>query len=291
MWISRWALLGEVAVECESTADGSEIGKSVHVVVKGVVGNLESTSNGLQERHGHVGEVGVGDKGKRATDVGDVGALDKGELVVVETERTVNGLEGRRGVSADIAQSHVVGPHQVGEDDGDVVSVGLNGQSVGDVAELHGDVLEVGVVGDVDSVDNLEVDSVEGGELGVLDVQLGGGLDTSAEGETLESRESLPGNGANIGELGEAQGRQNGQAVEVELVSDGLERASRDLSDLSDIVGNQATLDLLDAVEGNAVGGASGNGNATSEGGARCEGRCITSVLNGRGGSAARALG
>lgn len=187
-------LLGEVTDQADSTRNGSEISETGDVGVFAVVGNGETATNGLQRWHGNVAEVAVVDKRKGATDGGEVSAGDGGELIAVETERTVDSLERRSRVNGDVTQSHVVGPDQVGENGRDVVAVGLDGQRCGDVTKLHVDLLEVVVVGDVNSVNNLEINTVEGVELSVLDVELRGSLDTSGERQTLESRKSVPHN-------------------------------------------------------------------------------------------------
>lgn len=242
----RLSLLGEVSVEVKSTTDSGEQREPVNNLVLGVVGDLESTSNGLQKRHGHVCELGVGDEGEGFADRGEVGSAEIRELVAVETQRAVDGDEGGSGEGGDVAQSHVVGPDEVGKGDGHIAAVGLDGQRRGDVAELHGDIVEVRVVGEVDGVDDLEVDSVKRAEEGVLDVELSCCLDTCAgEGKTLKSRKSLPNDGANIREHGEAQGGQNGKTVQVELVRDGGETAGGERGELCDVVSVQASLNLL----------------------------------------------
>lgn len=161
MWRLFDNLLGEVSVEVESTANGGKLGETLNDLELGVVGNLESTRDGLEHRHGNVGQVGVADERERATDGGQVGSAEHGELVAVETKRAVDSLERWEGNGGGVADGHVVGPDQVGEDGRHVVSVGTDGQGGGDVSKLHVDVLEVRVVDNVDGVNDLEIDSVQ----------------------------------------------------------------------------------------------------------------------------------
>lgn len=56
---------------------------------------------------------------------------------------------------------------------------------------------------------------------------------------------------------------------------------------MSNIAGDQASLNHRDAVKSDVVSGAGGNGDATSEGGAATEGRRVSSGRDGCGGCAA----
>lgn len=224
-------LLGKVAVQVESASDSGKLGEAVDGHEVGVVLNGETTANLGELGEGDVVKVLVGDDGQVTlvgTDSGKVGALQRLELVGVEAEGTVDGNERVQGNLGDVAEGHVVGPDQVGEDGRDVATVGLDGQRGGDVAELHRDVVQVVVVGDENGVDNSKVNTVKGLELSVLDVELVGLLNTSGEGEQLETSEGVPLDGVNLGELGERQGRKNLQVVEVESTADDLEAVGRD---------------------------------------------------------------
>jgi len=154
---------------------------------------------------------------------------------------------------------------------------------------LHVNLVKIVVVGNEHLVDLLQVDTVQAVKLSVLDGDGRSELNTlSTERKGLQSVEDVPVNGGNIGEDWEVEVGEDGQALQAERVGDGLESRARKGGHAGDVVGDQATLDLLDTVESDVVGGASGNGNATGESSAAGKSRGITGVLDGSGGSAAR---
>jgi len=280
-------LLGEVAVEVESTTDGLQGGETVDVLQSGVVGHLETASNGLQLGEGDVGHVLVADEREGAADGGEVGGREALEEVGVEAHGAVEGGERGDADLGAVAEGHVEGPLEVGEDGGDVAAVGLEDQRRADVAELHGDVVEVVVVGDGHLVDGLEVDAVEGVELGVLDGDGAGLLHAGGERETLQGRERGPVERLHVGEAGEVEGGEDGQAVEGEGVVDRLQAVGGKLGDLGHVVRDQASLYSPHPVDGDGVGGAGRDGDAAGEGGARGQGGGVTGVLDGGGGGTA----
>jgi len=292
---SRSRDVGEVTVKVESASNSGKLGETVDDHEVGVVLDGETTTNLLQLREGDVVEVLVGDDGQVTlvgTDSGKVGALQRLELVGVETERTVDGGERVEGNGGDVAEGHVVGPDQVGEDGRDVTTVGLNVERGGDVTELHGDVVQVVVVGNEDSVDNSKVNTVKSLELSVLDVQLAGLLNTGGEGQKLETSKGVPLDGVNLAELGEGQSRKNLELVKLEGTANDLEAVGRDGGNLGVVGCDKITRDCSNTRDGDRCAKARGNGDGAREGGAGREGRGISRRLDGGGtGDAARALG
>lgn len=295
IFVMQLNLLGEVTVKVESASNSGKLRETVDNHEVSVVLDGETTTDLLQLREGDVVEVLVGDDGQVTlvgTDSGKVGALQRLELVGVETKRTVNGGKRVEGNGGDVAEGHVVGPDQVGEDGRDVTTVGLNVERSGDVTELHGDVVQVVVVGDEDSVDNSKVDTVKGLELSVLDVELAGLVDTSGEGQKLETSKGVPLDGVNLAELGEGQSRKNLELVELEGTANDLKAVGRDGGNLGVVGCDKITRDSSNTRDGNRCAKARGNGDGTREGGAGREGRGISRRLDGGGaGDAARALG
>ena len=281
-------LLGEVTVKVKGTTDGLEHGEADSVEL-GVVGDLKTTADGHEHWHVELGQIGVGNERQSTTNHGKVWCADGRNLVAVESEGTVQFGERWDGDGGDVADGHVVCPDEVWESGADVPAVGLEGEGLGDVAKLHVNLVKIVVVGDEHLVDLLQVDTVQAVKLSVLDGDGRSELNTlSAERKGLQSVEDVPVNGSNIGEDWEVEVGEDGQALQAEGVGNGLESRARKGGHAGDVVGDQATLDLLDTVESDVVGGASGNGNATGEGSAAGESRCITGVLDGSGGSAAR---
>lgn len=156
----RFDLRLEDTSEIKSTTDSLESREAADLGELGVVGKLEATTDSGQLRHRDVSQTIVADKGEGATDVGQVWCREAFEAVGVESERAVDGGERWDRHLGAVSEGHVEGPLQVGKL-GVEVSVGAEFQRLGDVAELHVDRLEEWVVGHVEAVNNLEVDTVE----------------------------------------------------------------------------------------------------------------------------------
>jgi hypothetical protein len=169
--------LDGVAVHVKSTANGLEDGETGDISKLGVVLDGETTGDGGKLGERDVGGLLVADNGEGATDVGKVRGLEALEEVAVETEGAVDGGERGEADGGGVGNGDTGGPLKVGEDDGDVASVGVHVQLGANVAKLHGDVVEVVVVLDVQGVDHCEVDTVERVQLGVADADAVGLLD------------------------------------------------------------------------------------------------------------------
>jgi hypothetical protein len=284
-------LLNGVAVHVKSTTNGLEDGETGDISKLGVVLDGETTGDGGKLGERDVGGLLVADNGEGATDVGEVRGGNALEEVAVETEGSVDGGERREADGGGVGNGDTGGPLKVGEDDGDVASVGVHVQRGANVAELHGDVVKVVVVLDVHGVDHCEVDTVERVQLGVANADAVGLLDHVGEGQALESGESNPLDGVDLVELGEVEGRQDLAVLEVESALDSPQAVGGQGSELGDVVGDQVTGDDFDVVKHDVVGGAGGDGDASREGAACCESRGITLVLDGGGCGAAGRLG
>jgi len=258
--------VGEVSVKVKGTTDGLEHWEADGFEL-GVVGDLETTLDRPEHWHVELGQVGVGNEGESTSDGGEVWCADGGNLVAVESEGTVQSSKRWRGKGGNVADGHVVCPNQVWECGTDVPAVGLEGEGVGDVAKLHVNLVKIVVVGNEHGSDLLQVDTVQAVELSVLDRDGHGGLNTlGTEGKRLQSVEDVPVDGLNVCELWEVEVGEDGQALQAECVGDSLESRTREGGHAGDVVGDQATLNRLETIKSDVVGGASGNGNATSEG-------------------------
>ena len=257
---------GEVTGHVESSTNALKLGKTVDLNKLRVVGDLQVVGDLGEEREGDVVELLVGNNGDGLTDGGQVGGREGIEAVVVETERTVEGLEGRNGDGTAEAESQVASPDQVGELNLDGLVVVGKSQGGGDVAELHGDLVNVTVVGDEDLISLLNVDTLERTKSRVLDVDLVGLGDLGREANLLEVGERLPLDLVDGLELGEVQGVEGGEAVEVHGSVERLEVAGADLLHVGVVLGGQVTGDLLDTVDSNVIGGTGRNGDVAREG-------------------------
>jgi hypothetical protein len=280
-----------VAVHVNSTTNGGEDGEAADVSELGVVLHRETASNGRKLGEGDVGRLLAADNGQSATDIGEVGSLDALEEVAVETEGVVHGRERRNADGGSVGNVDLVGPDKVRKNNRDVATVGVDVEVVGDIAELHGDVVEVVVVLDVDGLGHLEVDALERRQLGVDDADAVGPLDGVGERQALETGETLPLNLTNFVQLGEVQGGKNLVLLEVEGSLNSGEAIGGDRSELGDVAGDKVAGDDPDSIEHNVIGGAGSDGDASREGGACCEARGVTSVLDGGGCGTAGRLG
>lgn len=212
------------------------------------------------------------------------------EKVAAEAEGLVDGSERGDEDSGGVVDLEGVGPLEVGEAGGDVLSVGVDTERLADVAELHGDVVEVAVVLDVDLVGDLEVNALEGVQLSVDNADRAGLLELVGERKALQTSQSVPLNLVDLVELREVQVGEDLASVEVEGTTDLAQAVGGEGSELGDVARNEVTSDLTDIVNLNVVGGAGGDGDGTREGLARGETGGITLVLDGGGSGAAGRL-
>ena len=188
----RSSLLVELSSEVNGTSNSLQLLESIDRTEVSVVADLVGTVDSLQVGKRDVLEVGVAVESERATNGSQVRGRNIGHVVLVESKRSVDGSQGRHGERADVAQSHVVGPLEVGELDLHVLVVCLEVQALRDVAELHANLLEVRVVVDVKDANLHQVDTVERVELSVGDQDVLGHRNSAGEGQLLQSRKSLP---------------------------------------------------------------------------------------------------
>jgi hypothetical protein len=286
-WTELIDLRAHVTTNVERGTDPLEGRETLNLVELGVVGDLEVAVDLLEHGEGEVGQLLVGNEGKGLADAGQVGGREALEAVVVETEGAVEGLErGHRDGTAE-AESHVGGPDEVGQTDLDVLVVVGKGERVGNVAELHIDFVDEAVVGNEDGFDLLDVHTLEGAESGVLDVDLVGLLDLSGEAKVEEVGEGVPLDRGDGLELGEVDREELGGTVELHLAVEGFELAGAEALHLGVVLDDEVALERLDAVEGDVVGGAGGDGDAAGVGRARGQSGGIALVLNGGGGRGA----
>lgn len=277
-----------ITVHVEGTTNGLELGEGANVGELGVVldGKTATDSGELGERD--VGNGLVAGDGESGTDVSQVGETEALEEVAAEEKGVVDGGERGHADGRGVVDLNGLAPLQVGEGGGDVAAVGVDPEGLADIAELHGDVVKVAVVLDVDLVGDLEINALQGAQVGVDDGDDTSLLDLVGEGEALKTGQTLPLDLVNLVELGEVEVGENLAGHQAEGTTDALEAVSGDGGDLGDVVGDKVAGDGTDAIELDVVGGAGGNGDAAREGGAGGEARGVTLVLDGGGGGAAR---
>lgn len=275
--------LAHVSRDVESTTNALELGESVNHRKVGVVGDLQVVVDLGEQGEADVGDLLVGNDGKGLANRSQVGGVEGLETVVVQTKRSVQGLEGRHLKGTNETEGHVGGPDEVGQGDLQSLVVIGEGHRVRDITKLHVDFVDITVVGNEDGVHLLDVDALEGADGGVLDVDLVGLGDLGGEADGLEVREGVPLDALDLLELGELNGVQAGETVKGHGAVDLLEAVGADALHVRVVAGDQVAIELLNAVERNVVGGAGSNGNGSGEGLAGSKGSGITGVLDGSG--------
>jgi hypothetical protein len=269
----RKDILGEVSGDGDGTSSALEGLESGDVQKLAVVGDQETTSDGLEKGHGDVSQRRVGNESNVTSDLGQVGGDNRLHVGSVDTEGGVDNLQGRNAEAGNVADGHVEGPDQVREGERQVGAVVVDDERLGDVANLGIDLAEVGVVGDLEAVDGGKVDTIETGQGSISDEDGLGLGDTGGEGERLESIEGRPRDGADTGQRWELEAAHEGQAGELHGSADGAERGGGKGRQLDGFVGNQVTVELLDAVESNVSGwDIGGDLDVTGEGRAAAKG-------------------
>lgn len=265
----------ELAAEVNSSSDTLKLGE-VDLLELVVTGNLETTVDLLKAGHGDVGQLLVVHEDK-VTSAGQVGGNEALKVSAVETEGAGQLLEGGNGDAADVTASQVLAIAEVGEFNLESVVVGSEGDVTSGVLQVVDvDGLEVTVVLNVESTDGLEGDTVQGAQLGVIDVDITSGGDTGVEAERLESGQNLEVQGAHGVQLGESQVGEGGQTGQLEGTGDLGDGVGGEGGELGSVVDSQVTIDLLDTGERQGAGEVRGDGDVTLDSGARVEAIGIT---------------
>lgn len=156
------------------------------------------SSNSLQVGEGNVGELAVGDNGQtsdasgEASDGGQVWCGDAIHVVSVESKGSVDSSQGWYTDLGDVSEGHVGSPDQVGEGNLELVTIGVDIDSVGDVGNLGIEGLQVVVVVDLQGANGVQVDAAKGGQESVADGDTIGLGERCSKIQGRESGESFP---------------------------------------------------------------------------------------------------
>lgn len=279
-------LRSEVSREINGTSNLGQLWE-VNGTESRVVGNLESTTNRLEQRHGDVGEVWVSNESQSTlsvssvTDGCQVWCTETGEVVLVETEGTVDNGQRWNADSWDVTEGHVGGPDEVREADIQALSVRINVEKGGNIADLSAKGLETVVVVDVQSINSVQVNTIESVQEGVGDGNTACGADRLGEGETGESWKSGPVDDSNGLESVELESGQESQVAQFESTSDSGNRSTCKRCNSSIVLDDQITLDLLGSIncDGSRCGGT--DQNVTADGCAVSQSGGISSGVDG----------
>lgn len=240
----------EVTTAVDSTTNIGQNRES-QVLEGSVVDNSQTTTNILQDWQVKGSHVGVVDeRNVTSLGLGEVGERQRGEVVRVEAGGAVDNLQKGSREGGGVGDGKLLSPCERVQADGQVLTVGLEDQVIGQAGkgQVHG--LETAVVVQIEKSNGLErvTETSEGAQVSVADGDVGGSLDTSREGELAQSRKGGPGDGAHRSQGGQAQSGECGKVVESEGIRDGLERAGRQ-RDQGQAVGSQASLDLSNGTQ------------------------------------------
>lgn len=275
-------LLGHVTTDIKGSTDALQL-RDLNLLESRVVGDLQVLADLSKERERQVAHLVVADNGKSLGNLCQVGCGERLKTAGVDTERAVELCEGGEGDGSDGTEGQVGGPDEVGQLNLNLLVVVGKVKRVGDVAQLHLDLVDVRVVGNLDGIGHDDVDALEGAHTGVLNGDLLGRLDGCGEANVLQDGQSVPLDGADVLQDGEVDAAQGSQAVEVHLARDVNKVAGSDTLDVRVCWRNQVAGQVLDAANGDILGGASCNGDAAGEGRAGGHGGNVALVLDGGG--------
>ena len=277
--------LGKVSAKVNGTVHGGQLGETIDGLELSVVGDLIGPTDALEVGHRDVGQglIGDEDEGTAGSGHGQIGGNEGLEEVVEESHGSIDGGQRRQSDVAAVAKGHVVGPLQVGEGGDEILAVGLQGQGLGDVAQLGLDLGQVGVVGDVEDLDLLQIDAIERFEVGVGDADPGRTRDLAGEGQFAEGGEGGPPDATDGEERREVQVGQDGETGQIEGLVDHGQLRRLDAVEVDSIMADQRTLDALDTRETNRPGCILRDDEIAREDGTVGQDHGVTVVLNGVG--------
>lgn len=241
-------ILSEVTRDVDGTSllEGWE---SVNGLQGRAVGNEETTTHGLQLWHRDFGEVSISNERNITADLGQVWCHDALHVRSVNTEGGLDLLEGWDSKAGDVADSHVGGEGQVWELEGQVKTIVVDDQLLGNVGDLGVDVAKVGVVGDLKTLDLLQVDTVERGKVGIGDEDLVGLRDWAVEVQGIKRWEGGPLDSIDLLEGWERESGEEGESGQSHGHGDGGEGLRLKGDELSAALGDQVSVNLANAVK------------------------------------------
>lgn len=285
-WLDKLNLRSEVSGEVNSTTDLGQLGEW-DTTKSRVVGNLESTTNSLEVRDGDVGEGWVSNESQSTlsvcsvTDGCQVWCVETGEVVLVESEGSVDDGQRWNANTWDVTEGHVGSPDKVREADIQALSVGINVEESGNIANLGAEGLEAVVVVDVQGVDGVQVNTIKCAQEGVGNGNTLCAANGVGKGEGWESWKSGPVDGSNLSEGGELKSGQESQVVQGESTIDAAKSIARETCNGSVVLDDQVTTDLFRSTKADDTRGSGADNNVTLDGFAISQSGSISSGVDG----------
>lgn len=262
--------LVKVTDKVNGTANRRKNGETREIVKVGIVGNLETATNGLEDRETNVLKLRVGDNSKSALNVLNLGKVNGRKSSVDVRKGRVDGSDIGNVNGLSITEGHVVGSGKIGERNVKAVSGGRN---IKFVNRLEGelDSSEVKVVVNVKKRKGGGDNAGKGGKRGIRNNQRVDFTNTSSKVDAVNLVD-----GDKVEVLNSSQLRKvgNGQSLE-NLKSKGIRDVGKNRSgnaaEGGDVGSSERALDRLDTIEGGS-GKASGEDDITLKDGAASNG-------------------
>lgn len=160
-------------------------------------------------------------------------------------------------------ERNVVGGGQLVQTNSNGSSVVVDGQNTSDSLQSGVDGLDVLVVVNVERLQGVHVDTAQGSQTGVSESNSLGRGDTGGQTSVLQSGQSVVGQGANGGQLGQVDGGQDGGVGDSELTRDQLQGWGVKRSGLLGAVDSEVTEDLLGTSDVDQTESVTGDENVT----------------------------
>ena len=224
---------------------------------------METTVNFLELRHADVASLLVTDESQIAS-FREVRSAEGLEAIGPEAELTSEVVQRRHGNIANVAEGHVGTGDQLGKLNLQAVHVASKVDKTGGLLQaIQVNGFQVAVLGDGKVANVVKGNAVQVSQGSVSDLDLVSLGDTLAEVEGLQVGQSSPLDRAHTGKGAHAKRGKGGEAVELELVANGLQTRSRQLSQVAGTLNLKATLDLLDTIQSDGVSSFVGDLNIT----------------------------
>lgn len=252
----RIDVLVEDTTEVKSASNGLQSGEVGNALKVGVVGNEETTTDGLERRTREVVQVTAGDESNVIAGRSQIRSRERLESTIVEAHGATDAGQGGHANIRGVDEGQVSGVLQVRQADLEIRRVGGEGQAAGDVGQgvdVH--LGEVSVVVDVHLGNGFQLDTGQVGQGGIGNLDIVGTADASTKVEGLEGGQRNELDGVHTRQRVELEASKDGEALKVEDTADGTKLVSGDRSELSGVETCQVTTDGTNTIELDSAGG------------------------------------
>lgn len=240
-------LLLKVTTEADTAINSLELGEVVNGQELGVVLNGKTSTNGLEDGEGDVGELVHVDKRDGLGDLGEVGEGQGLQLRVASELKTLgNALKGGNLEVLGVGDLDLGSELELVHGDVHVVTVVEDKELLGDIDKIRVESGDLPVVVNLEAIDGGDTKTAQIAEVGVANsdgADLSNALGT--ENQRAETGESDEAELANVGQSIHLKGLESFESLEGKLATDGGNGAAGQGDDLGSIVGNEIASNLL----------------------------------------------